>query len=148
MSHCQGTRHPNNRRRHRALARTPVRRPFVHPPPDSRGVATRFNGRGEMPNPAPGTRYSIGCGFPIYVELPRSLWGLEPVEVTLSGPSGPVKGYVSSPAAPADPGVWDTNSGLLLFVPEAPLEFGTTYQARFILSDDHGWEWSFTTIDG
>jgi hypothetical protein len=100
--------------------RKPARRPFLHPPPQARHVPTRFNARGELPNPAPGTRFAIGCGFPVFVELPRAHWELPPAEVSLTGPEGPVPGIVSSPATPADPELWPTNSGLLLFVPRSP----------------------------
>ena len=128
--------------------RTSVLSPFLHPQPDSIRIPTRFNARGEVPSPAPGTTYAIGCGFPVYVELPRALWPKAPAQVTLTGPDGPVPGYVSSPAQPAAPDVWPTNSGLLLFVPEGPLEYGTTYEAHFALEGGPTWTWRFTTTDG
>jgi hypothetical protein len=38
------------------VARVAASRPFLHPPPHARRVPTRFNARGELPSPAPGTR--------------------------------------------------------------------------------------------
>jgi hypothetical protein len=100
-----------------------------------------FAGRGEIPNPVPGSQNGRGCGFPIYV---RGAGSLESAEV-IDASGRPVAGTISSPSKPANP-EWPTNSGLALFIPSKPLASMTTYRVTFKFgSGVDPMTWSFTT---
>ncbi len=133
------------------LDRASVKAPFLHPASGATRIPTSFGSRGEIPNPMPGTKNGMGCGFPVFILLPPSEQNTRLVSATLTPVSRSgkgqktVPGVASSPSSPANP-AWPTNSGLALFLPKAPLAPKTRYRARFEFGGSLGVvEWEFQT---
>ena len=118
-------------------------RPVPHPAEGARDIPPSFAKNGESPNPVPGTRSAIGCGFPILVMLADP--NLELTAAVVKPPEGrALKGTMSSRVHPANP-EWPTNSDCALFIPSEPLAPSTKYSVRFEFKGADAMEWSFTT---
>ncbi|HLY74431.1 MAG TPA: hypothetical protein VKU80_09955 [Planctomycetota bacterium] len=114
------------------------------PPDGGIGFPRSFCEEGEYPNPALGTDYGKGCGFPIFVRLVTPYRELLSAEVT-DGAGKRVAGTVSSPAKPANP-EWPTNSNCAAFIPSKPLFPNMLYRVKFTFKEDsEPVSWSFTT---
>ncbi len=98
---------------------------FCYPGPGQQDVPPRFPG-GEAPDPLPDAAYPVGP--PLSVMVARG--DPEVLSARLVGPSGEVRlKRIDRTTGPRP----DLLEGCVFFVPEAPLEPGTEYEARFRL---------------
>ncbi len=122
-----------------------AKRRSLHPADGATDIPASFGSRGELPNPVPGTRYGIGCGFPILIQLTDPT--LELTAAIVKDPTGKtVLGTMSCPAHPATK-EWPSNSDCAVFIPAVPLSPRTKYAVRFEFGAAGAVEWNFTTAD-
>lgn len=139
------------------VGRVAMAEDFIYPPPGARNIPRAFSSRGEIPNPVPGTRYAMGCGHPIYIQLDyrNRKRVLEKVEVRAIGSvkkgqfkkkkGAFVRGTKSDPTRPANKS-WTSNSALALFVPNRPLKGETRYAVSFhFKGEEKPVSWTFDT---
>jgi hypothetical protein len=122
---------------------SPGARSALHPPDGATEVPLAFGSRGEIPNPVPGSRFGIGCGFPILMKLANRQAVLK-AAIVKDKTGIAISGTASCPKNPATPD-WPHNSGCAVFIPSVPLEPKTLYSVRFELEGAPSVEWSFTT---
>jgi hypothetical protein len=126
--------------------------PVVVPGPGARDVP--IDGLPELPEPeVPKGAYGSPRGYPVSVSFLGPARRAARVTLRLASRPEPIPGFVYTPAAPVHPSVGH-NYDTAFFLPERPLQPGTTYVAEFQAgegADATTLVWRFTTtrsVDG